>query len=77
MLGRLGMDVDECIAAYSTLLEAVFSQKKSRILFNLKGKILAQFNSRKLENTIRDIIKKAKFLEAPLFNDGVDRGCRT
>lgn len=77
MLGRLEMDVDECIAAYSNLAEAVFSQKKSRMPFNLKGKVKAQFDSSKLENTIRDTIKKAKFSEAALFNDGVDRGCRT
>ncbi|KAG9240166.1 kinase subdomain-containing protein, partial [Calycina marina] len=77
MLGRLEMDVDECITAYSDLAEAVFSQKKSRLRFNLKGKVKAQFDSSKLENAIRDTIKRATFSEAGLFNDGVDRGCRT
>ncbi|PVH67903.1 hypothetical protein DL98DRAFT_442468 [Cadophora sp. DSE1049] len=38
MLGRLEMDVDECIKAYTKLAEAVFPQKKSRLPFNLKGK---------------------------------------
>ncbi|KAG4431757.1 hypothetical protein IFR05_012756 [Cadophora sp. M221] len=77
MLGRLEMDVDECIAAYSDLAEAVFTQKKSRLPFNLMGKVKAQFDSSKLENAIRDTIKKATLSEAALFNDGIDRGCRT
>jgi hypothetical protein len=39
ILGRLEMDVDECIAAYRELAAAVFSQKSSRIPLNIKGKI--------------------------------------
>ncbi|KAH9203476.1 acyl transferase/acyl hydrolase/lysophospholipase [Leptodontidium sp. 2 PMI_412] len=42
MLGRLEMDVDKCIEAYTKLAEAVFSQKKSHLPFNLKGKVKAQ-----------------------------------
>ncbi|KIM93182.1 hypothetical protein OIDMADRAFT_138250 [Oidiodendron maius Zn] len=53
MLGRLEMDVDECIAAYSELAAAVFSQKSSRIPFNIKGKIQERFDSAKLESAIR------------------------
>ncbi|KAG9231981.1 acyl transferase/acyl hydrolase/lysophospholipase [Amylocarpus encephaloides] len=77
MLGRLEMDVDECIAAYINLAEAVFSQKKSRLPFSLKGKVAAQFDSSKLEKAIRETIQKRGISEAELFNDGTKRGCRT
>jgi hypothetical protein len=41
MLGRLEMDVDECILAYSELLETVFGEKSSRLPFSWKGKTKA------------------------------------
>lgn len=34
MLGRLEMDVDECITAYSDLAAAVFGDKMNRIPVN-------------------------------------------
>ncbi|KAG4427974.1 hypothetical protein IFR05_016544 [Cadophora sp. M221] len=77
MLGRLEMDVDECIAAYTKLAEAVFSQKKSRLPFNLKGKVKAQFDSSKLEKAIRETLEGSGISENDLFNDGNVRGCRT
>lgn len=77
MLGRLEMDVDECIAAYSELAEAVFTQKKSRMRFSLNGKVKAQFDSAKLEKAIRETIAKCDIPETALFNDGIARGCRT
>jgi len=77
MLGRLEMDVDECIIAYTKLAKAVFSQKKSRLPFNLKGEVKAQFDSSKLEKAIRETIKGLGISETDLFNDGNERGCRT
>jgi hypothetical protein len=77
MLGGLEMDADECIAEYSDLAEAVFSQKKSRLLFNFKGKVKAQFDSLKLENAIQETIQKTKFSRTDLFSDGMNQGYRT
>ena len=77
MLGRLEMTVDECIEAYIKLAEAVFSQKKSYLRFNLKGKVKAQFDSSKLEKAIRETIKGSGISETDLFNDGNKRGCKT
>ncbi|KAG4428170.1 hypothetical protein IFR05_016347 [Cadophora sp. M221] len=71
------MNVDECIIAYTKLAEAVFSQKTSRLLFNLKGKVKAQFDSSKLETAIRETINGSGISETDLFNDGNERGCRT
>jgi hypothetical protein len=46
MLGRLEMDVDECITAYSRLAEAVFGEKLSSFPVNIKGRVKARFDSR-------------------------------
>lgn len=77
MLGRLEMDVDECIAAYSDLAAAVFSEKLSRIPVNVKGKVKPRFDSRKLESAIGKVVTESGASETDLLNDGTERGCRT
>lgn len=77
MLGRLEMNVDQCILAYIGLAETVFGQKKSRFPFSIKGKVKAQFDSDKLEKAIRKTILDSGISETALLNDGNKRGCRT
>jgi hypothetical protein len=77
MLGRLEMDVDECITAYSDLAASVFGEKRSRIPFNFKGKVQQRFDSTKLEGAIRKAIVQNGASEADLLNDGTERRCRT
>lgn len=48
MLGRLEMDVNDCIAEYSDLAEKVFGKKLSSLPFNFKGKVKSRFDSAKL-----------------------------
>lgn len=76
MLGRLEMDIDECILAYSRLIKTVFDEKSSRLPFGWRGKIKAQFNSARLESAIKEIITSRGLPEAVFFNDGTTRGCR-
>ncbi|KAJ9480820.1 hypothetical protein VN97_g12706 [Penicillium thymicola] len=78
MLGRLEMDVDECIDAYSDLAAAVFGEKLRSIPFNLfKGDITARFDLAKLESAIRKVVEDSGASMQDLFNDGTERGCRT
>jgi len=77
MLGRLEMDVDECIVAYSGLAETVFGEKLSSFPFNFKGKVKSRFDSAKLEAAVLKVIKHGGASERDLFNDGAKRGCRT
>ena len=77
MLGRLEMDVDECITAYSDLAEVVFGQKQSSLPFNIKVKVQSRFDSAKLESAIRKVLVQSGASETDLLNDGTDRGCRT
>ena len=76
MLGRLEMDVDECITAYSELAEAVFGEKLSSFPFNVKGKVKARFDSAKLEQAVQKVVQRSAS-KTDLLNDGAERGCRT
>jgi hypothetical protein len=77
MLGRLEMDVDECIGAYSDLAAAVFGEKLRSIPANIKGDVKARFDSAKLESAIRKVVEDSGTSNQNLFNDGTQRGCRT
>lgn len=77
MLGRLEMDVDECIGAYSDLAAAVFGEKVSSIPINIKGDVKARFDSAKLESAIQKVVEDSRASNQDLFNDGTERGCKT
>jgi hypothetical protein len=77
MLGRLEMDVDACIEAYSDLAAAVFGEKLRSSPFSWKGDVKGRFDSTKLEAAIRKVIEDSGASSQDLFNDGTERGCRT
>lgn len=77
MLGRLEMDVEDCITAYSKLMEIVFEKQSSWLPVSLRGRVKARFDSEKLRVAIEEVVCGAKASTADLFNDGKDRGCRT
>ena len=77
MLGRLEMDVDECITSYSELMKAVFEKKSSWLRISRHGKVKAQFDSAKLKRAVDEAISKTPASSADAFNDGKARGCRT
>jgi hypothetical protein len=60
MLGRLEMDVDECVSAYKDLMKAVLEEKLSR--------------TRKLKSAFGKVITSRGLNQADLFNDGTARG---
>ncbi|KAH0551380.1 hypothetical protein GP486_007405, partial [Trichoglossum hirsutum] len=77
MLGRLEMDVDNCISAYISLIKTVFEEKSSWLPVGWVGKIKAQFDSKSLKSAIEEVIRSKGASTADLFNDGKLRGCRT
>jgi hypothetical protein len=77
MLGRLEMDVDECIAAYTDLAADVFGDRLSRFPVNIKGGVKPRFDSTKLESAIKKVITQKGVSDTDLLNDGIGRGCRT
>jgi hypothetical protein len=56
MLGRLKMSVKDCINAYARLSGEVF-QQKHYLPVKLSGQLKARFNSKTLENAIKNIIR--------------------
>ncbi|KAF2158158.1 FabD/lysophospholipase-like protein [Myriangium duriaei CBS 260.36] len=74
MLGRLEMDVDECITAYRLLAESVFGVAARR---SSTGEIRAKSDSKALDEAIqRMIIGKDQAVDCA-FDDGCRRGCKT
>ncbi|KAH6889761.1 hypothetical protein B0T10DRAFT_40027 [Thelonectria olida] len=76
MLGRLQMDVGECIAAYTELMESIFGQQLRRFRLSLSGKIKSRFDSKKLKKAIEAVVSSKGFSATDLLNDGIDRGCK-
>jgi hypothetical protein len=77
MLGRLNMDVDECITAYNKLIKAVFEEKSSWLPVSWTGTTKAQFDSGRLKSAIEEVIRGKGASPVDVFNDGKLRGCRT
>ncbi|RSL66014.1 hypothetical protein CEP53_003518 [Fusarium sp. AF-6] len=79
MLGRLEMDVDECIAAYNHLIEHIFSEKARahRFRFSLRGQTQSRFDSKRLEDAIKQTITGKGFSPSDLLENGTDQGCKT
>lgn len=76
MLGRLEMDVNECITAYTGLMKTVFETKRSWFPASWTGSIKSRFDAAKLESAVKEVITSHGAKETDLFNDGVERGCR-
>ncbi|KAA6413397.1 MAG: hypothetical protein FRX48_03143 [Lasallia pustulata] len=79
MLGRLEMDVDECIETYKCLLETIL-KSKSLIPVTIKGKTKARFDSNILRQSIEDIIRKhidtGRDPATELLNNGQVKDCK-
>jgi hypothetical protein len=76
MLGRLEMNVEECIVKYLELMEKVFSEKASRLPVSWSGKVKAIFDSSKLAAAVKKVITDRGLPEDAKLNDGQDRGCK-
>ena len=55
MLGRLEMSIDDCIDAYSNMMDKVFKKKAKRLKLN--GELQARFDTAELERCIKFVVK--------------------
>lgn len=76
MLGRLEMSIDECILAYTQLINSVFGEKVNNIPVDWSGKIRPQYDSQRLKAAIENVIEKAGAAPDDLMDDGAHRHCR-
>ncbi|KAJ5765992.1 Acyl transferase/acyl hydrolase/lysophospholipase [Penicillium nucicola] len=75
MLGRLNMSVDECLHAYTELMESVFGDKISNVPMDWSGNIRPQYDSRKLKLAVEGVIERCGLSPTDPFNDGTP--CRS
>ena len=76
MLGRLEMNVDDCIEAYTELMSTVFGEKIRNVPLGWSGNIKAQFDIKRLKAAIEHVIEKSGFEANALMNDGSSRSTR-
>ncbi|TPX25061.1 hypothetical protein DIZ76_010510 [Coccidioides immitis] len=76
MLGRLEMDVDECISKFSQISEEIFRERSSWFLLDRKARIKGRFDSKNLERAVRAVLKERNVAENEMLDDGVSRGCK-
>ncbi|OAP63488.1 hypothetical protein AYL99_02715 [Fonsecaea erecta] len=69
MLGRLEMDVDECIKEYKAMMKKVFKNKRSAFFVSITGNVKARFSSKTLETAIKEVLKSKGFKEDDLLLD--------
>ncbi len=74
MLGRLQMDIQPCIDAYSDLSRRIFSKKG--IPVDWRGHVKGRYPASELEKAVKKIINGSGLPEDTLLDDGKGRGCR-
>jgi len=77
MLGRLQMDVGECLAHFENLMKSVFEDKEHLVSFTWAGKVQNRFDPTKLKAAILEVLRSKKIPETEMFDDGKERPCRT
>lgn len=77
MLGRLGMDVDECIMAYNNLTKRIFNQQEHWVPLSWTASTRGRYSSQTLELAIQEVISNIEGVtEADKMDDGTERRCR-
>lgn len=66
MLGRLKMNVDQCIDAYQEIVQRISTEKDSPWVFDLP----------KLGNALRDVLRSYGQSDTALLNDGREHGSK-
>ncbi|OCK86558.1 FabD/lysophospholipase-like protein [Cenococcum geophilum 1.58] len=76
MLGRLQMNVDECISEYKNIMKEVFENKSGWLPISWTSRIKTQFDSKRLKDAIKGVITRIGASETDLFNNGKPRQCK-
>ncbi|KAH7111140.1 phospholipase, patatin family protein [Dendryphion nanum] len=76
MLGRLQMNVDECILEYKNIMKAVFEKNSGWLPISWTGKVKARFDPTRLEDAIKGVITREGASKTDLLNDGNIRDCK-
>lgn len=75
MLGRLRMDVQECIHVYLEMADQVFS-KVHRSPVNLRGHTHGRYNQVALQEAIENVLMRKGLPNTTLLKDSDPYGCK-
>ena len=76
MLGRLRMDVKECIDVYLEMADKVFS-KVHRLPVNLVGRTHGRYNQEALQEAIENVLERKGLAKDTLLKDEDSDACKT
>lgn len=77
MLGRLKMDIDDCIDAYVELVKDVFGERSHSAPITLSGRLQSRFDSKKLKGAIEQVLCKHNIpLKTPFVEQGSTGACK-
>ncbi|KAF2635937.1 phospholipase, patatin family protein [Massarina eburnea CBS 473.64] len=76
MLGRLEMTVEECINAYSRLMQQVFEKKENRSIISVMGRVTPRFSADVLENAIKQVLRECGVPINEKFDNGKRGRCK-
>ncbi|PGH11415.1 hypothetical protein AJ79_04916 [Helicocarpus griseus UAMH5409] len=74
MLGRLEMDVDQCITEYSRMIQQIFRKKSLPVSW--KGRIKGRFDTSNLTHCLQETMASQGLSSTELLDDGKERQCR-
>ena len=74
MLGRLRMDVQDCISAYIRLSDKVFTKQQHRL--GWKGNVQGRFDHEALERVIQGVVTASGLSEEALLKDENPNACK-
>lgn len=74
MLGRLRMNIDECIDAYLSLSDRIFRKNRHRV--TARGNIQGRFDSEELARAVKEVVTGKGLQEDALLKDGSDEACK-
>jgi len=75
MLGRLGMDVNECIKAYKAISPKIFTKVHHRI--NFKGRVQGRFDHTAIEAGVKELLKRGGLEEDARLQHSGPHMCKT
>ena len=75
MLGRLRMNINECIDASLSLSDSIFEKKRHKV--TIQGKIQRRFGgSRELARIVKRSSKDMNYRRIALLKDSSEAGCK-
>ena len=74
MLGRLRMTTEECINAYVSMFDKIFTKKSHRV--NSRLGLQGRFDSQELEKAIKQVLIDRNLDSEALLKDVADAPCK-